>query len=65
MRSDPVTRLPRNRGLFTHVLGTNIASMEHPANESRPAPRALSDYWTAFCAVLLLLIVVYAVFTSS
>ncbi len=39
--------------------------MDQDIDKSTAATRALGDYWTAFCAILLLLIVVYAVFTAN
>lgn len=38
--------------------------MDEPSENSN-RPRGLLDYWTALCAVLLVVIVVYAVFKAS
>jgi len=38
--------------------------MEDPTRIS-DRPRVLSDYWTLICAVLLVVIVAYAVFTAG
>jgi hypothetical protein len=38
--------------------------MEDPTRIS-DRPRGLSDYWTLICAVLLVVIVAYAVFTAG
>lgn len=38
--------------------------MEDPTRISN-RPRGLSDYWTLLCAVLLVAIIAYAVFTAG
>ncbi len=40
--------------------------MDHKLTDYPAASRRqLSDYWTAFCALVLVLTVVYAVFTAN
>jgi hypothetical protein len=54
---------------LTEGLSQMVCSSEHSVMEDQAKnltrPRSLSDYWIVFCAVLLFVIVVYAVATAN
>ena len=56
--------IPPDSRIAHGVATRQYPGMEEPARISNE-PRSLSDYWTVACAVLLVLIVSYAVFTGT